>query len=404
MKQKKKRQVLGRIVGGAFALAAVTLIIFGFLPKPVPVVVSAATRGPLEVVVEESGRTRIRSPYVLSAPVFGSVSRITLRPGDMVEAEDALAQIAPVASALLDPRSRAEAQGRAGVARANVSRAKATIQRAEAALNYAREQAGRLRTLRSAEGTSQQALDQAEFELRTAEEDYRSARLGQRVAENELALALAAAEVHSPSEEGSPAIAIHSPISGRVLRVFQQSESVVQPGTPLIEIGDPSSLEIVVDVLTTEAIAIERGAKATIERWGGPRPLSASVRTKEPSAFTTRSALGVEEQRVSVVLDITDPYETWKALSDGYRVEAKIQVGLVEDALRVPASAVFRRGKDWSTFAVVDGHAQETTVEVGVRTPDQVEITKGLEEARDVVLYPSDQVEEGVALAVSRAR
>jgi HlyD family secretion protein len=404
MDQRKRRRIVGRVITGGVLLLAAVLISLGFVPKPIPVVVGKVEKRALEVTVDESGKTRIKARYVVSAPVIGNVSRITLKAGDEVVEGAVLAQISPVAPGLLDQRTRSESIARAAMAAANHERAKVAIKRAEASRAFAQDEAARLRTLHASRGTSKQALDQTEFQLRAAEEDLSAAQFGERVASNELNMARAAiASMSGNSKSSAEALTLNAPISGRVLRVYQESEAVVQPGMPLIEIGDPSKLEVVVDVLSTEAVKIEPGTVARIERWGGDTPIEARVRRKEPSAFTTRSALGVEEQRVPVILDLVGPHESWTALSDGYRVEARIRTALIPDALVVPASATFREGNSWAVYRIEGGKAEKALLELGARTPDWVQVKEGLTEKAAVILYPSDQVSEGVDIDPSGA-
>lgn len=403
MEPRKRRRMIGRTILGLFGLAVVALIAYGFVPKPIPVVTGRVQKQDLEVTVDESGKTRIRSRYVVSAPVMGNLARITLKPGDEVKAGDIIAQISPMTPHLLDERTRSEALARVSMSEANVQRSKVTIKRAEAALNFARGEAARLRALHEHQGVTQQALEQAEFQLRAAEEDLASAEFAARVANHELAMARAAVQSVAGGGTDPRAITLLAPITGRVLRVYQESETVVQAGMPLIELGDPSALEIVVDVLSTDAVEIVPGAKARIERWGGEQTLSAHVRKKEPSAFTTRSALGVEEQRVPVVLD-PDNQAEWSLLGDGYRVETRIQTKLVKDAVVAPGSAVFRDGPSWAVFAVRAGKAEKVKVELGARTPDWVEVKSGLAQGDTVILYPSDQVRDGIQVSSESER
>jgi HlyD family secretion protein len=352
--------------------------------------------------VEEPGRTRIRSRYTISAPVVGQLARIALRAGDIVEADQVVAQISPVAPQLLDERTRAQTSASVAVAEANLARTKAAIQRAQTGLSFARDQAERTRKLHAQRGTSEQALEQAEYQLRSAEEEFAAMQLGERVAANELAAARAALSSMSGGKSDGAAVSVSAPVRGQILKVYQESEGVVQMGTPLIEIGDPRALEVVVDVLSTDAVRIEVGADARIERWGGEQPLRARVRRKEPSAFTTRSALGVEEQRVPVLLDLVEPAERYRSLGDGYRVEAHIRIAKIDQAVVVPSSALFREGDSFVAFTVRDGKAHKTQVEAGARTPDWVEVKSGLKPGDEVVLYPSDQVVDGVALAKTK--
>jgi HlyD family secretion protein len=194
-------------------------------------------------------------------------------------------------------------------------------------------------------------------------------------------------------------LSLTAPVAGPVLRVFQESAGVVQAGSPLLEIGDPTTMEITVDVLSMDAVRIERGAEAQIERWGGEHALKARVREKQPAAFTTRSALGVEEQRVPVLLDLVDPRDQWKALGDGYRVEARIRVAYIKDAIVTPTSALFRENGGYSAFVVKAGKAKKTSVEIGARTPDWAEVKSGLSVGDVLVLYPSDTVVDGVKVS-----
>jgi HlyD family secretion protein len=402
MDSRKRRRIFSRVITSGLLIGATVLIAYGFVPTPIAVTTGKVVKQPLEVTVDESGKTRIRSRYVVSAPVMGNLGRILLKPGDEVKEGDPLGEISPMAPQLLDERTRNEAGARVSMSQANLDRSKVTIKRAEAALAYARDQATRLRSLKASQGTSQQALEQSEFEQRAAEEDFAAAQFAERVANHELGMARATVESLSGRGRGET-LSITAPIAGRVLHVYQESEAVVQPGTPLVEIGDPSALEIVVDVLTTDAVDIKVGAEARIERWGGEQDLVARVRKKEPSAFTTRSALGVEEQRVPVVLDLIDPQAKWASLGDGYRVETRIQTAYLPSALQMPGSAMFREGKGSATYVVRNHKAKKQEIELGASTPDWVEIKKGLGEGDTVILYPSDQVKDGVEVDTAKS-
>jgi HlyD family secretion protein len=398
MQKRNKSRIVGRIVSGGLGIGVLLLIGLGFVPKPVPVVEGKVERRTLSVTVDEPGRTRIRGKYVISAPSMGQLSRIRLQAGDMVGENQVVAELLPVAPQLLDSRTRAEAAARVSIAQANLARTQAVIQRAQTASSFARDQAVRTRKLHAQSGTSQQSLEQADYNERSAQEELANAQLGERVARGELEAARAALASMSGSREALK-LSLSAPVAGPVLRVFQESEGVVQPGTPLLEIGDPATLEIVVDVLSMDAVRVERGAEVSIERWGGDQPLRGRVRSKQPAAFTTRSALGVEEQRVPVVIDFVDARERWQALGDGYRVEARIRVAHLPDTLVIPANALFRDEGGFSAFAVQAGHAKKRKVEVGARTPDWVQVKQGFGEGERVVLYPSDQVLDGVQVA-----
>jgi HlyD family secretion protein len=240
--------------------------------------------------------------------------------------------------------------------------------------------------------------ERAELQERTSREELASAEFGARVAEYDLQMAQAALGRldKKPSAKEQEQLEVTSPVKGRVLKVIQESEGVVQPGAPLLEIGDPSALEVVVDVLTSDAVHVQPGASASIERWGGERPLKAHVRLVEPSAFTRVSALGVEEQRVNVVIDLDEPHATWAALGDGYRVDARIVFWQSDGVLCVPASAAFRRDEGWAVFKLDHDIAKLSTVELGHVNPDTVEVQRGLSAGAQVVMYPSDSVRDGV--------
>ncbi len=397
MEKRKKRRLLGRSVGIVIGVGLLALIGLGFVPKPVQVVLGKAERRSLEVTVDEPGKTRIRSKYVISAPSAGQLSRIALQAGDRVAENQVVAELTPVAPQLLDARTRAEATARVNVAQANVARTKAVIQRAESTLSFARDQATRSRTLHAQHGTSQQALEKAEYDERAAKEELANAQLGEKVAQGELEAARAVLASMS-GEKSDARVTLSAPVAGPVLRVFQESAGVVQAGAPLLEVGDPNTLEITVDVLSMDAVRITKGALAHIERWGGPYALEARVREKQPAAFTTRSALGVEEQRVPVMLDLVDPRDRWRELGDSYRVEARIRVAYIENALVAPNSALFRDNGGYSAFVVEQGKARKRAVEIGARTPDWAEVKSGLKEGEVLVLYPSDTVVDGVGV------
>lgn len=397
MDKRTRRRVVGRVLAALVLGGAAALIVRGLMPKPVAVTLGRVERRSFEVSVDETGKTRIRDKYLVSAPVSGNISRIALEVGAKIDEGAAVAEISPLAPQLLDARTRSEASARVDVALANLARTRAAIARAQSAFDFAQAEAERSRQLQREGGMSEQQLERAEYQQRAAADELASARVAERVSANELSAARAA--LGSVSGSSGRTFTVEAPVSGRVLRVLQESAGVVQAGTPLLELGDPRALEIVVDVLSTDAVRIEPGANAHIVRWGGDYALQARVQRKEPSAFTTRSALGVEEQRVPVILDLVDPPSRWAALDDGYRVEARIRVAQVEGALVVPASALFREGGAWAVFKVDDSRAAKARVDVGVRNPDWAEVRAGLAEHDRVILYPSDQVHQGVEVS-----
>jgi HlyD family secretion protein len=380
--------VLGGAVGGVLALR----------PRPAPVDVATAARGSLVVAIEETGIARVRDRYVVSAPLSGTVSRQLLEPGDRVEEGQAVAEIAPLASPLLDVRTRSEAHARLSAAVSAQGQAEAQKGRAEAAAALAHDELARARSLAAGGSLPAQQADRAEFEGRMRSEELTSAVFAVKVAAEQVRVARAALAGEGASRDRH--IEVLAPASGHVLRVLQKSEGVVQGGTPLVEVGNPEALELVVDLLTTDAVRVHPGTRVTIQGWGGERTLAAQVRRVEPSAFTKLSALGVEEQRVNVIAAFTDPQRDWSALGDGFRVEARLVLWRGEDVLKVPQGAAFRRGDGWAVFRVVSGKARLTPVRIGHRGETEVEVLSGLESGAVLVVHPGDRVKDGAPVEV----
>lgn len=391
--QKARRRrwmsiLVGLIVAGFFVVAV--------MPKRLPVDIITVEQGDLLVTVNDDGKTRVKDRYVIDAPLDGHVGRIDLRAGDPVEAGMVVARIVPLNPPLLDARTKAEAEARLAAANAAKRQSLAGIGRAEAALELAGLESERQHALGPSGATPAQAVEQAEFELRAKQEELTSARFAARVAESEARVAQAAlGRLDAKGVKGDEQLDVRAPVEGRVLKVFRESEGVVHSAAHLLEVGDPRALEIVVDVLTSDAIAIVRGAPVIIERWGGDRPLRGHVRRVEPSAFTHLSALGVDEQRVNVIIDLDDPPEVWAALGDGYRVEARIVVRDAKNVIKVHDSAVFRHQDGWAVYRVDHSDALLTPIEVGSRNGLEVEVKAGLEPRMLVIAHPGDQVEDG---------
>jgi HlyD family secretion protein len=370
------------------------MIVVSFMPKPVVVETATAKRGQLVVTVDEDGKSRVKDRYVVSAPLSGNLARIELRPGDMVKPGQILARLVPLEAPLLDTRSKAEAEARVRAAEASRRQAKAQIERAEAAYAFAKKSAQRAKQL-SKDGVAPVAdTDQALLEERARSAELSSSRFGAKVADYEAQMARAALGAMSGKKGAADSMDVPSPIAGRVLRVVHESEGVVQAGAPLVEVGDPSALEVVVDVLTSDAVRIKPGAHTEILRWGGA-PLRAEVRLVEPSAFTRLSALGVEEQRVNAIVDLRDPYSKWTALMDGFRVEARIVVWEAQNALNIPASALFQSGDGFAVFVVDAEVAHKRTLKIGHNNGLRVEVLDGIAEGARIVVHPSDRVTDG---------
>jgi HlyD family secretion protein len=379
-------------------------------PKPVAVDVANVTRGPLSVAVEETGVTRVKDRYVVSAPVTGRLSRISLEAGDQINEAAALAQIAPLEPPLLDPRTRAQAEAQLGAALSSLGRTRSDTSRAQAALEQAQQELARTQKLVGSGSLTEQALSHSQFELRMRDQEHASSLFAEKVASEQVRLARAALGQDDTSASGDGAqrksvkgrdshVDVRAPTAGQVLRVHQQSEGVVQAGANLLEVGDPTSLEVVVDLLTTDAVHVSPGTRVEISGWGGDHALNGSVRKIEPSAFTRPSALGIDEQRVNVIVSLSDPREQWAALGDGYRVEGRIELWHAEDVLQVPHGAVFRYGNDWSVFVLDGDHVRRVPVSIGHRGDDAVEITAGLEAGARVAVHPGDRVKDGVQVA-----
>jgi HlyD family secretion protein len=379
-------------------LAVVGLIVVAWIPNPVEVEVATVTRGPLVVTVNEDGRTRVKDRYLVSAPITGNLARLDLEAGDTIEEGQILARLVPLPPPLLDSRTRAEAKARVDSAVAARRQAQAAVNRARFQRDFAKQESERALAVVKQGGLARSDADRAVSTYHGSEEDLRSAEFGGRVAEHQLTLAQTALmQLTGKGEEGEQ-LDIISPVAGQVLKVFQESEGVAPSGTAIVEVGDPAALEVVVDVLSQDATRIPAGAKTTIERWGGKNSLLGHVRVVEPSAFTKLSALGVEEQRVNVIIDMDDDRKLWSSLGDGYRVEARISVWEGEDVLKVPASAVFRSEEAWATFVVEEGAALVRTVELGETNGLETEVLSGLEEGDAVIAYPSDSVRDGVSV------
>jgi HlyD family secretion protein len=388
------------IYAGATAVALVAALIWAFAPRPIEVEVATATEGPFETTIDEDGKTRLRERYIVSAPLAGRLTRITLHAGDAVQAGVVVARLQPAYAPMLDERTLREQQARVDTAQERVKLAGARIERARVALQQAQNDLRRNEQLAAQGFVSDTQLDNSRLALQAAQRELDAAQLDRRVAEASLDEARAAlVAVRNPSASGAASrdFAVRAPSAGRVLRVMQESEGMVAIGTPLLEVGDTAQLEIVAELLTTDALQLEPGTPVRIERWGGPGTLQGRVRLVEPAAFTKVSALGVEEQRVNVLIDITSDPEQFRALGDGYRVSLRLVTLTVDKALRVPVSAVFPRPQagGMAVFVVSEGRARLTPVDVGARNGNTAWIKSGLEAGTTVIVYPPSTVRDG---------
>lgn len=382
------------------ALALAVLLIFAFRPRPVLVDIGEITRGPLTVAVRDEARTRARNVYVVSAPVSGRLLRIGNRAGERVAAGEVIAIIQPAPATFVDERSRQEIQAGVRSAEAALALARAELEGAEARLAHARLEAGRTETLFAASVASQSALDRARLDVRTAVAAAENARAGVGVRQAALEAARVRLIEPAASTAGGRAVTIRAPVSGRVLRVLQESESVVAQGAPVMEIGDPGDLEVVAELLSSDAARISEGAPAVIDAWGEGPALRGRVRQVEPYGFLKVSALGVEEQRVNVIIDPVDPPAAWAAVGHGYRVEAAVTVWSAKAVVRTPVSALFRHQGQWAVFKVEGGRARLRRVEIGQNNGEFAEVRAGLQPGERVVLHPGQSIADGSAVRV----
>ena len=391
---------------GVFALVALAIaaaLVYALMPRPVLVDTATVSRGTLKVTVDEEGETRIREIYVVSAPIGGMVRRSPREVGDeVVKDKTLIAVIEPEDPSFLDIRKRRELEAAVAAAEASIILTESQIRRARHELAFAKSDLQRTQSLAERGTVSQRTLEKAALEV-----EIRAASLAQAEANLELRkreLESAKARLIGPEQGGdvktgtSCCVEVTAPEGGRVLKIHHESEQIVKSGAPLLEIGDPQDLEIVVDLLSTDAVKVKPGAEAQVEGWGGPGVLKATVRRVDPAGFTKVSALGIEEQRVNTILDIKSPREGWITLGHDFRVYVRITVWSSDNALRVPLSALFRQGSDWAVFKVGDGQARRTIVKLGERNTADAELISGLEEGDSVILHPSDKVSDGVKI------
>lgn len=372
-------------IAGVFLLVGAAAA-YALRPDVIEVETALVDRAPMRVTIDEDGRTRVRNRFVIAAPVAGRLERLTLREGDEITVGQVVARIAPLP---LDSSSQRIAKARLRSAEASRSEAGSRVSQARVALEQARNTERRQDALLSAGAISPEQREQATATRRMRESDLAAALSVSRSAAAEVQAARA---VMLPSEGGiAGVVAVRSPVKGRVLRIPEKSERVVAASAPIVELGDAKALEVVADVLSSDAVRLYAGSAVEIVEWGGDDPLEGRVRSVEPSAITRVSALGVDEQRVNVVVDLVNPPPS---LGDGYRVEIKATVWESGSVLLIPSSSLFQRSGKWAVFVVQDGRAHIRNIEIGHRTGATVEVKSGLERGERVVLFPSDEVDD----------
>jgi HlyD family secretion protein len=363
-----------RTVGIAIAVLIVLAIVHGFMPKPVPVDTVEAKRAPMTVTVVEEGKTRGKGAVI--------------------------AELEPLRSEVLDPRRKAEAGARVKAAQASLSAAEESVRAAQAEADYAEAEFNRMTKLHADGYVTEERFDRAEADYRHTQAQLQSAEFTVDVAKFALEAARTALR-YSAAEDGGKnlkTVTLRTPVDGNVLKVLRESEGVVNAGETLISIGDPQAIEVEVDVLSDDAVRIKPGMRVIFERWGGEEPLEGKVRVVEPAGFTKISALGVEEQRVLVIADITSPPEEWERLGDGFRVEASFILWEEENVLQVPESSLFRYEDGWAVFAMENEKARLRKVKLGHRSGLVAEIVSGIKAGETVITHPDESIEDGTSV------
>jgi len=379
------------------ALLIIALLVWGFWPQPVYVEIVTTKYAPLTIDIEEEGRTRVIDRYIISAPVDGVACRVELNVGDSVEQGEVLLGITPMASSVLDPRSRAQAEAKVSAAEAALQAAREQARAAASSAQLSSNELKRLLPLLEKKLISRDDYEKAETAVQTSTAAKRSADFSVDVAKHELQAAESVLNYTAGnSSDPSESVPVRSPVKGRILKVVHECEGPVLTGDPLLEVGEPSALEVEVDVLSADAVKIKPGMQVLFDRWGGEQPLEGKVRNIEPVGFTKVSALGVEEQRVLVISDFTSPAEQWQRLGDGYRIEARFILWHEDNVLQVPASSLFRYKDGWAVFVVAGKRALRREVKVGQRNGLHAQILTGLESGETVINHPGDDIENGI--------
>ncbi|MEJ2455061.1 MAG: HlyD family efflux transporter periplasmic adaptor subunit [Candidatus Thiodiazotropha sp.] len=402
MSAQAKRILLWSLLG----LILVATLVWAFIPKPIQVDIMSLQPGKMTVTVDEEGETRVRDVFVLSAPISGRALRIDAEVGDEVHAQQTkIAEIEPTDATLLDPRSEAQARADIRAAEANLMLAEASVKEARVELDFARSEYQRARKLRADAVMSERELEAAESTYKTRQAALETALANRQARQAELERTRA--QLISPTDErvksdDCACVPIRAPVDGRILKILHKSEGVVAAGEPLVEIGDPADLEIVADLLSSDAVKVEAGQRVIIDNWGGDHLLEGVVERVEPFGFTKVSALGIEEQRVNVIIDFTSPREEWSRIAHGFQVDVRIVLWEGTDVLKVPLTALFRDDSNWAVFVDNSGTAGKRDVKLGKRTGLEAEIIEGLEAGERIVVHPSDKITQGVSIESRR--
>ncbi|PKN68396.1 MAG: efflux transporter periplasmic adaptor subunit [Deltaproteobacteria bacterium HGW-Deltaproteobacteria-12] len=377
--------------------AVVGATVYGFFPKAVDVDLASVTRGPLQVTIEEEGRTRLKERFVITAPIAGYMERLRAKVGDPVEKGQRVVVLEPLRSPALDPRSRAEAEAVLTAAEAALSAAVEKESAAAADADYAGKRLERLKNLYAKGSIAKDQYDQIEAEAKKARAIAQAAKAGVDVARSDRERAKTLLRNYSaPGKTASSnKVYVATPTGGSIFRIYRESEGPVNVGEPLLDIGNIKNLEVRVEVLSSDAVKIKPGTAVFFKRWGGQGTLEGTVRIVEPAGFTKISSLGVEEQRVLVIADITSPVQMWRELGDGYRLEAHFVVWEGKNVLQIPTSALFRSGKDWAVFVAAKGNAVKRLIEAGQRNSSMTEIISGLQENEKIIVHPADEIKDG---------
>ncbi|MCB1888792.1 MAG: HlyD family efflux transporter periplasmic adaptor subunit [Rhodocyclaceae bacterium] len=383
------------VAAGVLSLLVGWGLYTGFRPQAIDVDPGEVVRAPLAVTIEQEGRTRVVDRYVITAPVAGYARRIALEVGDAVDSGATVVRLEPLRAEVLDVRRRTEAEQRVAAARDTLSAVAENEKAALAGAGLAHKNLDRMRELRATGHVTQDAVDRARAEADRADAELRSAQFAVRTTRHELEAARAFLHFAGDGGSGAP-LEVRSPVAGRVLGIPRKSEGPVDSGQPLLEIGDPAKLEVEVDLLSADAVRVAPGTPVVFRRWGSDEALEGVVRRVEPVGFTKVSALGVEEQRVWVIVDFTSPREDWQRLGDGYRVEASFIVWQADDVLQVPASSLFRDGDGWAVFVVDDGIAIRRAVDIGRKNGLAAQVLGGIEAGEAVIRHPDDRLRDGV--------